>query len=73
MSFSHVPFSSAITLVILFGVSSFFMIDFGIRLRKLTGKKRYTWIPMGWMVLGSIALAASSAITEAVHNGHLLP
>jgi hypothetical protein len=66
-------FSLGITLVVFFGISSYLMVDFGTRLRKITGKKRYTWIPVGWLLISVIVMTVTRIITEAVLNSHLHP
>lgn len=63
--------SLGITLVFLFAVSLFFMADFAIRLRRLTGKKHYTWIIIGWGIFATIIVLVVPAVIETIHNSHL--
>ncbi len=65
--------SLGITLAFLFAVSLLFMADFAIRLRKLTGKKYYTWIMIGWGIFATIMVLVVPSVTEAIHNSHLHP
>lgn len=60
-----------ITYAALLIVTWYLSVDFGTRLRKLTGQKRYTWIPQAWMITGLVAILVVQSVTEAIRNYNL--
>lgn len=60
-----------ITYAALLMVTWYLSVDFGMRLHKLTGQKRYTWIPQVWMVTGLVAILVVQSVTEAIRSYNL--